>query len=83
MLLALTGKVLPQDKPAPTPAAPTVAAPAPPPSKRDPGGTATGGIADVASKEAGKPTLVEVAEAAGHNKVSINSPGRCIEGRDT
>jgi Amt family ammonium transporter len=70
--LALTGKVLSQDKPASTPAAAPAPAPAPPPSKPDPSGTATGGIADVTAKEVGKPTLAEVAEAAGHNKVSIN-----------
>jgi ammonium transporter, Amt family len=68
LALALTGKVLSQDKPTSAPAP----APAPPPSKPDPSGTATGGIADVTAKEAGKPTLIEVAEAAGHNKVSIN-----------
>ena len=73
LTLALVGKVLSQDKP-PAPAAPAAAAPAPapPPSKPDPSGTATGGIADVTAKEPGKPTLVEVAETAGHNKVSIN-----------
>ncbi len=72
MTLALVGKVMSQDKPASAPAAPAAPAPAPPPSKPDPSGTATGGIADVPAKQAGKPTLVEVAEAAGHNKVSIN-----------
>jgi Amt family ammonium transporter len=71
LVLALTGKVLSQDKPADAPTAPAAAAPAPPP-KPDPSGTATGGIADVTAKDAGKPTLVEVAEAAGHNKVAIN-----------
>jgi len=55
------------------PAAPApAAAPAPPPSKPDPAGTATGGIGDVTAKEAGKPTLAEVAEFAGHNRISIN-----------
>jgi ammonium transporter, Amt family len=38
----------------------------------DPGGTATGGVKDVTAKEAGKPTLLELAEAVGHNKISIN-----------
>src|SRR2546430_10718784 len=72
-LLAVGGWVFAQDKPpAPaTPAAPA-AAPAPPPSKPDPAGTATGGIADVTAKTAGKPTLEEVADFAGHNRVSIN-----------
>ncbi len=45
---------------------------APAPSKPDPSGTATGGIADVTAKVAGKPTLEEVAETAGHVKVSVN-----------
>jgi Amt family ammonium transporter len=59
--------------PAPAPATSTAApAPPPPPQKPDPGGTATGGIADVTAKTAGKPTLEEVAETAGHNKISIN-----------
>ena len=72
-LLAVGGWVFAQDKPA-APAAPVApaAAPAPPPSKPDPAGTATGGIADVTAKEAGKPTLAEVADFAGHNRVSIN-----------
>ena len=62
-----------EQKPA-QPAAPVAAAataPAPPP-KPDPGGTATGGIGDVTAKEAGKPTLAEVADFAGHNRVAIN-----------
>jgi Amt family ammonium transporter len=80
LTLALAGKVLSQDKPAPAPAAPAAAVPAPAPSKPDPSGTATGGIADVTAKEAGKPTLVEVAEAAGHNKVSINLMWTLITG---
>jgi Amt family ammonium transporter len=81
LTLALVGKVLSQDKP-PAPAAPAAAAPAPapPPSKRDPSGTATGGIGDVTAKEAGRPTLAEVAETAGHNKVSINVMWTLIAG---
>src|SRR5438552_12009014 len=62
-----------EQKPA-QPAAPVAAAataPAPPP-KPDPGGIATGGIADVTAKEAGKPTLAEIADFAGHNRVAIN-----------
>ncbi|PYM77887.1 MAG: hypothetical protein DME03_02560 [Candidatus Rokuibacteriota bacterium] len=75
-LLAVGGWVFAQDKPA-APAAPAASAPAPaaapaPPPKPDPAGTATGGIADVTAKEAGKPTLTEVADFAGHNRVSIN-----------
>jgi Amt family ammonium transporter len=79
LVLALAGKVLSQDKPAPAPAA-AAAAPAPPPSKPDPSGTATGGIADVTAKEAGKPTIVEIAEAVGHNKVAINMMWTLITG---
>jgi Amt family ammonium transporter len=79
LVLALAGKVLSQDKPALAPAA-AAAAPAPPPSKPDPSGTATGGIADVTAKEAGKPTIVEIAEAVGHNKVAINMMWTLITG---
>lgn len=43
------------------------AAPAP-----DPTGAATGTAADVPAKEAGKPTLDELAATVGHNKISIN-----------
>jgi Amt family ammonium transporter len=38
----------------------------------DPGGGATGTINDVPAATAGHPTLDEVANAAGHNKISIN-----------
>ena len=54
------------------PAAPAAAVVAPPPALPDPGGTKTGGIADVTAAKAGQPTLEEVAAVAGHNKVSIN-----------
>jgi Amt family ammonium transporter len=80
LLLALAGKVLSQDKPAPAPAAPAAATPAPPPSKPDPSGMATGGIGDVTAKEAGKPTLAELAEVVGHNKVSINMMWTLVTG---
>src|SRR3989442_1337126 len=53
--------------------------PAPPP-KPDPGGTATGTIADVPAKDAGKPTLAEVADAVGHNRVAINIMWTLITG---
>jgi len=71
LILALVGKALSQDKPAEAPVAAATAA-TPAPAKPDPSGTATGTIADVPAKEAGKPTLVEVAEAVGHNRVAIN-----------
>jgi Amt family ammonium transporter len=80
LVLALAGKVLSQDKPAPAPPAPAAAAPAPPPSKPDPAGTATGGIADVTAKEAGKPTLMEIGEQVGKTKVSINLMWTLIAG---
>jgi Amt family ammonium transporter len=54
----------------PAPAQATAAAPAPP--KPDPSGTATGGIGDITAKVPGKPTLEEIAETVGHNKISIN-----------
>lgn len=38
----------------------------------DPSGAATGNAADVAAREAGKPTPAEVADQAGKNKVGIN-----------
>ncbi len=81
LILALAGKVLSQEKPASAPAAPAAAALAPaPPPKPDPSGTATGGIADVVAKEAGKPTLIEIAEQAGKNKVAINVMWTLITG---
>jgi Amt family ammonium transporter len=75
LLIAIGAAVVKaQDQKPAAPSAPAAAAtPAPaPPPKPDPSGTATGTIADVPAKEAGKPTLVEVAEAVGHNRVSIN-----------
>lgn len=38
----------------------------------DPGGTLTGTVADVPAAKAGEPTIKEVANAVGHNKVAIN-----------
>lgn len=38
----------------------------------DAAGTATGTVKDITAKEAGKPILEEIAEAVGHNKISIN-----------
>jgi Amt family ammonium transporter len=46
----------------------------------DPSGANTGGIADVTAAEAGKPTLEEVAAAAGHAKISINIMWTLIAG---
>jgi Amt family ammonium transporter len=80
-VLAAGGWVFAQDKPAapPTAAAPA-AAPAPPPPKPDPAGTATGGLGDVTAKTAGKPTLEELAEFAGHNRVAINMMWTLVAG---
>jgi len=74
VLAATVAVVKAQDQKPTQPAAPpAAAAPAPaPPPKPDPSGTTTGTIADVPAKEAGKPTLVEVADAVGHNRVAIN-----------
>jgi len=56
-----------------TDAAPPPAAPAPAPVKGpDPTGAATGTAADVAVKDAANPTLAEVMETVGHNRISIN-----------
>lgn len=41
-------------------------------SKADPSGTITGNKSDVSAAKAGEPTLQEVAEQAGHNKIAIN-----------
>ena len=77
MLLGLTGTLWAEE--APAPAVPAAAA-APAPPKPDPAGTATGTIADVPSKEAGKPTLLEIAESVGHNRISINMMWTLITG---
>ncbi len=46
----------------------------------DASGTVAGNVKDVTAKEAGKPTLVEIAEAVGHNKISINIVWTLITG---
>ena len=46
--------------------------PRPLPRGPDPTGAATGTAADVAVKDAANPTLAEVMETVGHNKISIN-----------
>jgi len=79
MLLGLAATLWAEEAPAPGAAAPAAAA-APAPPKPDPSGAATGTIADVPAKEAGKPTLQEVAETAGHNRISINMMWTLIAG---
>jgi Amt family ammonium transporter len=62
------------------PAASPVAAPAEPapapapaaPKASDPAGGTTGTAGDVTVKDAAKPTLLEVMETVGHNKIAIN-----------
>lgn len=62
-------------------AADEAAAPAAAPAAtHDPGGTIAGNVKDIPAKEAGKPTLVEIAEAVGHNKISINIVWTLITG---
>ncbi|MEK6727816.1 MAG: ammonium transporter [Candidatus Omnitrophota bacterium] len=46
----------------------------------DPSGASTGTINDVTAAAAGKPTLEEVAQAAGHNRVAINFVWTLIAG---
>ena len=46
----------------------------------DPSGSATGTVKDITAKEAGKPVLEEIAEAVGHNKISINIVWTLITG---
>jgi Amt family ammonium transporter len=59
-----------------------VAATAPAPAARqaDPGGANTGSVIDVPAATAGKPTTEEVANAVGHNRVSINFVWTLITG---
>ncbi len=52
--------------PAPAPAAPAT------PRVSDPNGAATGSAFDVAVKDATHPTLTEVMDTVGHNRISIN-----------
>ena len=61
------------------PAAPPAAAPAVTDAP-DAAGTATGSVKDITAKEAGKPVLAEIAEAVGHNKISINIVWTLITG---
>src|SRR5262249_40928138 len=50
----------------------TPAPPPPAPKGPDPTGAATGVASDVPVKDAAKPTLLEVMDNVGHNKISIN-----------
>jgi Amt family ammonium transporter len=46
----------------------------------DPGGTKTGNITDVPAAKPGEPTLQEIGDAAGHNRVAINFMWTLITG---
>ncbi len=48
--------------------------------KPDPSGVATGTIVDIPAKVAGNPTITEVADVVGHNKVAINMMWTLIAG---
>jgi len=65
---------------APAPAAAAPAPEAPAPRGPDPTGALTGTAADVPVKDAANPTLVEVMETVGHNKISINIVWTLITG---
>jgi Amt family ammonium transporter len=62
---------------APPAAASAAVAPAP---TNDPGGDLTGTVKDLTAKKAGQPTLVELMDAVGHNKISINIVWTLITG---
>jgi len=47
---------------------------------QDPGGTKTGTINDVTAVTAGKPTVTEIGDQAGHNKIAINIMWTLITG---
>jgi len=79
----------PDTTPAATPAPATAAAapapapaptPAPTPRGPDPTGATTGTAADVTVKDAAKPTLTEVMDTVGHNKIAINIVWTLITG---
>jgi len=56
-------------------------APAAPPARQpDPGGSSTGNASDVPAAKAGQPTLGELADAVGHNRVAINIVWTLIAG---
>jgi Amt family ammonium transporter len=83
LTLLTAAPLLAAELPSPAPgasAAAPAAPPAPAPPKPDPSGASTGGIGDVPAKLAGKPTLEEVAETAGHNKISINMMWTLVAG---
>ncbi len=83
ILLGLLWLILPvslwaEEQPAAQPGASQEMAPAP--VKPDPSGAATGTIADIPAKEPGKPTLIEIAEAVGKNRIAMNIVWTLITG---
>jgi len=75
-----------QASPAPAAAAPAAPVPAPTPAPTtaprgpDPTGATTGTAADVTVKDAAHPTLTEVMDTVGHNKIAINIVWTLITG---
>jgi Amt family ammonium transporter len=71
-----------QASPAPAAATPATPAPAPTAAPRgpDPTGATTGTAADVTVKDAAHPTLTEVMDTVGHNKIAINLVWTLITG---
>jgi len=86
MMVAIIGGLVFADEPAAPPApAAAVAAPAAPALQPDPSGANSGGVADIVGASAGAPTAddlknmgpkeplaLKVADAVGHNRISIN-----------
>jgi Amt family ammonium transporter len=75
LVLFLLASLIPlalADEPPKDAGAPVQAAASAPALMPDPGGAATGGTGDVPAKVAGKPTLDELAESVGHNRIAIN-----------
>jgi Amt family ammonium transporter len=62
----------------PAPTAATSAIPSPP--KPDPSGATTGNVSDVPAAKTAEPTLAELANAVGHNRVAINIVWTLIAG---
>jgi Amt family ammonium transporter len=75
-----TATPAPAEAVAPAPPAAAAPAEAPTPKPPDPTGAITGTAADVPVKDPANPTLQEVMETVGHNKISINFVWTLIAG---
>lgn len=81
LVLSVLASHTPAQQPAPPAAATATEAPATPPVQPDPTGANTGGAGDVPAKDAkAGPTLTEVADRVGKNKISINIVWTLITG---